>query len=223
MARKYVIVGYTPEDRGAGRVRFSQRELGHIALSMLVLTIGFALFLSNIMVFGFVQEFFLLNLIVGAVAVSTEFLLHELAHKFTAQKYGCWSEYRYSEFGLIMVLLSGFAGFLLAAPGVVYHSGRITKEEEGKISAAGPATNLALAGIFFSVFFLFRNYAAVDPFVTYLLSSVAWINVWVGGFNMVPISPLDGSKVAKWSITAYVLLFAGIVAMGVGIYYVSLL
>jgi len=151
--------------------------------------------------------------IIVTVAVFTEFLLHELAHKFTAQRYGCWSEYRYTEWGLILTLITGFFGYVFAAPGVVWHSGEITMEEEGKISAAGPATNLALAAIFFAILFSFP----LTGIIGLLLWFVAWINVWVGAFNLVPIPPLDGSKIWKWSIPIYIGMWIAFIAIGLGL------
>ena len=214
MPREYIIVSSAPNEAGQKRIRFSAVEIRHILISMAVLTLGFAFFFSNMLVYGFLLDFFILNLIIAAVGVSTEFLLHELAHKFTAQKYGCWSEYRYTELGLVLTLMSGIAGFLIAAPGVVYHSGYITREQEGKISAAGPATNLALGGIFLGLWL----FVPLNWFFTYLTFWVALINIWVGAFNLVPIPPLDGSKIWKWSIPIYIAMWAGFILMGIGLY-----
>jgi Zn-dependent protease len=158
---------------------------------------------------------FLLMMGIVTVAVLTEFLLHELAHKFTAQKFGCWSEYRYTEFGLILTLVTGFFGYVFAAPGVVWHSGRITREQEGKISAAGPATNLALAALFFAIWFTLP----VTGILKILLWFVAWINVWVGAFNLIPISPLDGSKIWKWNIPLYIGMWMAFILVGIGLHF----
>jgi Zn-dependent protease len=40
----------------------------------------------------------------------------------------------------------------------------------------------------------------------------------VGGFNMIPVPPLDGSKIWKWSIPVYILMWVMIVAMGAFLY-----
>ena len=79
------------------------------------------------------------------------FVLHELAHKFTAIKFGFWAEFRKNNFMLLVaVALAALVGFVFAAPGatVIYNirpDGRvISREENGKISAAGPLTNLLL-------------------------------------------------------------------------------
>lgn len=217
MQRRYVVVAYPP---GAGikqTFKFSSEEIRHILISMAVLILGFTFFLMG-GILNFRLGAFLLLLIISAVGVSTEFLLHELAHKFTAQKYGCWSEYRYTEMGLALTIISGLFGFLIAAPGVVWHTGYVTQKEEGKISAAGPATNLGL-GALFLVFYLAAVYFAPgNIFLAYLTWMVGFINVWVGGFNMIPISPFDGSKIARWSIPVYILLFMALILVGVALF-----
>ena len=78
-------------------------------------------------------------------AVMTGFLLHELAHKWMAQKYGCWAEYRGNRNGLLLALLMGAFGFLIAAPGAVMVAGHVTPRQHGHIAAVGPLTNIALA------------------------------------------------------------------------------
>lgn len=219
--RKYIVISSSPEgsrtyetDRNPNMFRFSGTEIEHILISMAVLTVAFALFFTNIIAYGFSIGRFLFYLIVAAVGVSTEFLLHELAHKFTAQKYGCWSEYRYWDMGLVITLVSGFLGFLFAAPGVVWHSGYVTQEEEGKISAAGPMVNLALGFAFFAAWFLLP----VAAWIKVILWIVGVINVFVGAFNLIPFSPLDGSKIWKWSIPVYIGMWVGFIATGLALY-----
>jgi Zn-dependent protease len=72
------------------------------------------------------------------------------------------------------------------------------------VSIAGPATNFVLAALFY---FLYRGLAAVimtsDPqlagYVIYPIVNIAAagtiINIILGIFNLIPIPPLDGSKV----------------------------
>jgi Zn-dependent protease len=72
------------------------------------------------------------------------------------------------------------------------------------VSIAGPATNFVLAALFY---FLYRGLAAVimtsDPqlagYVIYPIVNIAAagtiINIILGIFNLLPIPPLDGSKV----------------------------
>ena len=88
---------------------------------------------------------------VSLVVVLFGFILHEMAHKFTAIKYGYWAEFRKDNMMLLVaVALAALVGVVFAAPGatMIYNmraDGRmINREENGKISAAGPVINLIL-------------------------------------------------------------------------------
>jgi Zn-dependent protease len=141
--------------------------------------------------------------ITAVVSVGTGFALHELAHKFVAQRYGCWAEFRYSLQGLLIALFISLFGFLYAAPGAVYIVGRISDRQNGIISIAGPATNVVVA-------------VALLPFVIMgeglmanLLYSAVFFNAFLAIFNMIPIMPLDGAKVLKWNVGLYAAAAAG--------------
>ncbi len=84
-----------------------------LLLSWIVLVIGFSLVIGG-------RHIPSINIIIiSALAVGTGFLLQELAHKFIAQRYGYWAEYRADRNGLLFIIIMSFAGFLLAAPGAV--------------------------------------------------------------------------------------------------------
>ncbi|MCK4455806.1 MAG: peptidase M50, partial [Thermoplasmata archaeon] len=142
---------------------------------------------------------------VSLVAVVTGFAFHEMAHKLLAQKYGCWAEFRMSTFGLLFALVTAFMGFIFAAPGAVHISGRITKEQSGKISVAGPMTNAAVGGAFLALTFAFAVFA---PHWFGVPWTIAFINLILGAFNMIPFPPFDGSKVLSWNIGVYALAVA---------------
>jgi Zn-dependent protease len=151
---------------------------------------------------------------ISLIIVSTGFGLHEMAHKFIAQRYGHWAEFRYSEFGLMISLFSSIVGFLIFIPGAVYISGRVTEDENGKISAGGPAVNILMAVIFWGV--LFAG-AFTGIWIVVLIGFLgAWINTIIAGFNMIPIFPLDGSKIWRWNMGVYIgmiIVIIGLVAM----------
>ena len=150
--------------------------------------------------------------LVAFVSTATAFFLHEMAHKFVAQRYGCWAEFRYSQQGLMIALvLSALAGFLFAAPGAVYIAGRIDERQKGIISIAGPLTNVAVA-------------VAAMPLVLFMDGIIAWgfytviyFNAFLAIFNMIPVMPLDGAKVVKWNIGIYV---GALAVMGALMYFV---
>jgi Zn-dependent protease len=109
--------------------------------------------------------------------------------------------------GLVLALVTSLLGFTFAAPGATYISGtNITEGENGRISIAGPLTNVVIAVLFLPFLLLFSN----D-----LLWLVGFfgvhINVFLAMFNLLPIGPLDGAKVFKWSLPIWVLVFIPLV------------
>jgi len=183
--------------------RYSGIELRDITISVLALTTAF-----TIAFFRRGSDIALLLLfVISAIIVCTSFVAHELGHKFVAQKYGAWAEYRMFPAGLLVAVMLSFSGFLFAAPGAVYISGYIDEEKNGKISAAGPAVNMVVSAV--AMIFAYMT--------TDLLSSVLWImatiNAFFAVFNLIPIMPFDGSKILKWNIAVYLIMVAAGVAL----------
>jgi Zn-dependent protease len=184
---------------GSG-MRFGIEEIRQILISIAVLTFAFAL----VMIGGvhyMVLNPYMFAFFLGAalLAVVTGFLLHELAHKYVAQSYGCFAEYRMSLWGLFLALITSLIGFLFALPGAVVISGRITVEQNGRISIAGPAINMSIGAICF-VLLSIASWPKVASLVLYV---IAYVNLWLGLFNLLPIYPLDGSKVLFWNKPIY--------------------
>lgn len=65
------------------------------------------------------------------------------------------------------------------------------KRDQLLISLAGPASNLLLA-IILSIIIRF---IPLNLFITFLISTVIQLNVLLAIFNLIPIPPLDGSKI----------------------------
>lgn len=136
------------------------------------------------------------RIIIALVAVGFAFVLHELAHKFVAVRYGFYAEYRMWVQGLILAVITAYFGFVFAAPGAVYiHGEHISREENGKISLAGPLTNIALAVIFF----LLIPLSSFSPILSAIIGLGFIINSFLALFNLLPISILDGAKVFRWN------------------------
>ncbi len=145
--------------------------------------------------------------------VGSGFVLHELSHKFVAQRYGFWAEFRVWPMGLVLALVTAMIGFIFAAPGATYIDGsNISQEENGKISLAGPMTNVLVAAVFLPIWL-----ASNDLFTFFLGFEGMYINVFLALFNLLPIMPLDGAKVFKWNKVvwgvAFVLLGAAFVLL----------
>ncbi len=146
---------------------------------------------------------------ISFIAVGLGFILHEVAHKLTAQHYGCWSEFRYDKRGLMWaLLLSLLIGIVWAAPGATWFSGRVTKKENAIISLAGPGVNMTIAVIIIAMIF-------ISPFrwLSIYLFWSGWIISFLAVFNLLPIPPLDGSKIWKWNIGVYILALGGAIAL----------
>ena len=118
-----------------GAFTFSRIEIRDITISVLVLTAAFTIIFGDWKLFS---DDFVVNTVFWIVSsflmVILSFMLHELGHKFTAQRFGAWSEYRMYPVGLIICLIGSLFGILFAAPGAVYIRGYITDEMNGKIS-----------------------------------------------------------------------------------------
>ena len=122
--------------------KFSKQEKIDLSISIIVLTliISFMYSRPNITV-----DKLLLFIPIAFVTVGLGFILHELGHKFVAQKYGFYAEFRRSDKGLMLGIVTALMGFLFFAPGAVMigsPTGIISEEENGKISIAGPIVNI---------------------------------------------------------------------------------
>ena len=188
-------------------IRFSTRELLDLGAAWVALSVAFSLLLlpgfSGFSVPQAVQTFGLSFLTVGVA-----FLLHELAHKVVAIRFGKIAEFR-ADYGMLFVAIMGaLIGFLFAAPGAVYHQGRSTLRQNGLIALAGPVTNLVLAAIF----------APLAFFGSGFLASIGGlgltINLFLAAFNMIPFGPLDGNTVKEWSTPVFVAVFVPSLALG---------
>jgi len=136
-------------------------------------------------------------------------LLHELAHKFFAQRYGAWAEFRAFDKMLMIALLVSVFGFIFAAPGAVFIRGLVSRRQNGVISLAGPVTNFALA----TAFILLNMFTPLGLVTQY----GAQINAWLGVFNLLPFFGLDGEKVLHWDKRIY----GGALLVGIALVFAS--
>jgi Zn-dependent protease len=120
-------------------------------------------------------------------------ILHELGHKFVGLAFGYSSMFYIWWFGLGLGIFLRIIGspFLILAPGYVSVSPS-TPLELSAVAFAGPFINLVLFSI--SVLVLrFKRRLRKKEFLFWHLTKI--INMWLFIFNMIPIPPLDGSKV----------------------------
>ena len=148
---------------------------------------------------------------ISLVTIGLSFILHELGHKYVAQKYGFFAEFRKWNTGLLIAIITGLFGFIFLAPGAVYigsYTGIITDEENGKISIAGPIVNIILAVIFLLIEISLKPFFLLSsPLSTYLMITAMigfHINSFLALFILLPIPMLDGSKVMKWNLPLWI-------------------
>lgn len=192
-------------------VTFTKDETKDIIISVVVLTILYAISVTRSI--GWTYDNLLLFIPISFVAVGLAFILHELGHKVVAQRFGFFSEYRKWDYGLILGLITVLTGFMFFAPGAVYFGsyGRmVTDEENGKISIAGPIVNIILAVIFLGLTLTIKPLITVsnmDIMMVILLTCYLAFNVnsFLAIFNLLPIPPLDGSKIMQWNIPVWLI------------------
>jgi Zn-dependent protease/CBS domain-containing protein len=106
-------------------------------------------------------------------------LAHELMHSLVAQASGIPVK------SIILFIFGGVS--------------QITEEPkepkvEFRIALAGPLTSFMLGGIFWAIWFILADTAAVVKVVAFWLG---WINLILGAFNLIPGFPLDGGRVLR--------------------------
>ena len=183
-------------------MKFSAKEIKDLLIAGLMISLAFAILLSGgynaIISFNYTL---LIVFLVAFFSAGIGFLLHELMHKYFAQKYGFLAEFRAFYGMLWLAILFSFFGFILAAPGAVFIQGKISRQKNGKISLAGPMTNVILA-ILFLILILTLNVSEIfQSFFSFGLS----INSLLAAFNMIPAMPFDGAKVFRWNKKIYFL------------------
>jgi len=177
-------------------LKIDSTEAIHILVSVLTISLAFSLFKNGDL---FSPAYFLTVL----VTVGAAFICHELAHKYVAMGYGVYAAYRAWTFGLLFAVAMAFATqgqFVFAAPGAVYIFGHVGREKNGKIALAGPAMNLLLCIVFLAL-------AVLVPVLSELAFLGAYVNAFLGGFNMIPVAPLDGQKIMAWDQRIWAVFF----------------
>ena len=156
----------------------------------------------------------LLGLLVSIPGVLIAITFHEFAHGFVAYKLGdntAKNEGRltlnpFAHIDLIGSLMLLFAGFGWGKPVQVnprnYTRKMSMEKADALVSAAGPIMNFILAIVFTLIYYAIYKYAGitfitstVGKVILLLISATISINIGLGVFNLIPLPPLDGSKI----------------------------
>jgi len=190
----------------------SDKELKDIAKAWFAISLAFGIVLGRL-TWKFFPAF-----IISAVAVGLGFLLHELSHKYFAQKFGYKAEFRSFDEMLFLAVIMSFFGFVLAAPGAVMIFSRVINiNKNGIISAAGPLMNIFISIFFFLLGIIFTGgfsnalslfnmdiTKVLDLNIGLAILVIGFlVNSWLALFNMIPFWMFDGAKIFKWSKIVY--------------------
>lgn len=95
-----------------------------------------------------------------------------------------------------LLIMTGSPILFGAAKPVPYNPYNFTNQKWGEaiVAAAGPAANIAIA-IIFAVLIRSAEVLSLSTTFTSLAFSVIVLNIFLAFFNLVPIPPLDGSKI----------------------------
>jgi Zn-dependent protease len=149
-------------------------------------------------------------LVVIIVLLLVCFPVHEFAHAYVATKLGDNTPSlmgrvtlnplaHLDPFGSLLFLLAGF-GWAKPVPVSPYRMNGDPRTSHAIVALAGPASNILLAILFAA---LYRLTNALLPDAPSLLTSIAFytfgtavfLNLLLALFNLIPIPPLDGSRI----------------------------
>ena len=183
-------------------LRFSRVEILHLVIATaLVAAVGMSLY-------RFQLRWDFLVIFISA------FVVHELGHKFLAQFYRAWAEFRVLFYGAVITAISAlpFFPFKFIAPGAVMISGNLSVSRSGRVSLIGPLTNLAMGMGFLCVYLIIAAGDSASP----ILLVGARFNGFIGFFNMIPFMGLDGQKIFGWNKIVWVLTMTGAIGLFIG-------
>jgi len=81
-------------------------------------------------------------------------------------------------------------------------------DEIGKISIAGPLTNIGLSSVFLGLTF-------VPSLYSWIFAVGAFFNGYIAVFNLIPMGILDGYKIFNWNKTIWAFAFSVSLALAI--------
>lgn len=155
----------------------------------------------------------LVALLLTAPGVLVAITFHEFAHGFAAYKLGddtAKNDGRLSlnpfshldPVGTLMLLVAGFGwGKPVEVNPRNYNRNISVEKADAIVSIAGPLMNFVLAIVFALIYCAIYKFATdflytqLGQIITSMVSYAMLVNIGLGTFNLLPLPPLDGSKV----------------------------
>ncbi|MFX0051828.1 MAG: site-2 protease family protein [Candidatus Hodarchaeota archaeon] len=202
------------------RLHLSVHELSELGIGWLISSFVI-LYITGMLTFVIQEGRIPDTLLIYLFILGISFFVHELMHKFTAIKYGARAQFKLSREALIITVIGLIIGFPILATGAVYWWGETAASPgiRGRVSAAGPVSNLILASIFFIIQGIGVAVVAESPTLGMLLFTIGftgvWLNAFLGFFNMLPLGMLDGAKVLAWDPKIWVSIIGSLIIIGI--------
>ena len=156
-----------------------------------------------------------LNLLLTVPGVLIAITFHEFAHAWTAVKLGDDTPKRQGRLslnpfshmdpvGIILLIVAGFGwGKPVEIDPRNFNGKYSLSKAEAIVAAAGPIMNFILAFVFMIIYYaLFAATNALaglsimwQNVINYIILYTISINIGLGVFNLIPLPPLDGSKI----------------------------
>lgn len=125
--------------------------------------------------------------VAGAIGLFLSIIFHEFSHSLVARREGMTMK------GITLFIFGGVAEMSEEPP---------SPRAEFLMSVAGPIASILIAGLFYGIFHL--GVAGGWPeALTGTVGYLAFINLILAGFNLVPAFPLDGGRILRSGLWAY--------------------
>ncbi len=154
-----------------------------------------------------------------AIALLTAIPFHEMAHAWASDRLGDPTAKQcgrlsmnplrhFDPLGALCMILVGF-GWAKPVPVAAVHNFRHPRRDMALSAAAGPAANLLLAYVWMICYkivyyFGYAPESLLWQFVVGVLLTMIQVNITLAVFNLLPVPPLDGSRIfnlllpARW-------------------------